>query len=392
PSFGFGFCVAAVNANGVGFDTSFGGTGQTFLPLPAGYPNAVINSIALQPDGKLLVGGTCFVSATLPANSSVCVARLTTGGIFDAGFGTSNWSLTTPGPGDALIKLIVLPDGRYYAVAECANTSHTTSYICAGLFFANGVVQRTLATDISSRSDRLYDARVFGSQLSLQWAAFDNVSAFNTLLYAARREAYTLTGAYDNSFGGYPSAGIAGAVNLDASNDGIPSVGTILSDGSFLYYGVCNFPAATPVLCSTRLTPNGVLDSSYGVGGRFEYGGQNAPWATVSQSSLAVYTASETPDQKVLVAGLCYDTGGQTRPCVTRLMGGPQTARACTMDIDGDGVINPLTDGLILVRTMLGLSGTAALAGAVGPGAARPDWPRVREYLFDQCRMPVPVL
>jgi hypothetical protein len=61
------------------------------------------------------------------------------------------------------------------------------------------------------------------------------------------------------------------------------------------------------------------------------------------------------------------------------------------MDIDGDGVINATTDGLILLRAMLGFSGTSALANAVAPGSARSTWPQVREYLFDQCRMPVPV-
>jgi uncharacterized delta-60 repeat protein len=387
PSFGSGLCAAAVNANGVGFDTSWGGTGQTFVPLPSGYASALMSSIALQPDGKILIGATCFVGANLTGNSSVCVTRLTTAAVFDSGFGVNNWSLTTPGPGDFLHKLIVLPDGRYFAMAGCADNSVSTSNLCSGLFFSNGGFQRTLATDIANRADRFLDARVYGSQLSLQWFATDRVSIANSRLYAARREAYTPSGTFDTSFGGYPSSGIAGNVSLDMSNDGQPDVGAILQDGSFLYFGSCNYASPPRVWCTTRLTANGVLDASYGVGGRFEYGGLLAPWAA---GTAVHYTMTETVDRKVLVAGICGD-GTNVRPCVLRLNGGPQTARNCTMDIDGDGRVNPLTDGLILIRAMLGFSGSAALSGAVAPGAARPTWPQVREYLFDQCQMPVPL-
>lgn len=64
------------------------------------------------------------------------------------------------------------------------------------------------------------------------------------------------------------------------------------------------------------------------------------------------------------------------------------------LDVVGDGVVNPLTDGLILVRTMLRLSGWAALANAIGPGATRSTSPRVRNDVGDlwhQCRLPVKV-
>lgn len=398
-SFGAGICVAAVNANGSGFDTSFGSTGQTFIPRPSGYAQMVLESIALQPDGKLLVGATCYVDYFVNTNASVCVSRLTTGAVFDAAFGTSNWSLTTAGAGDRLRKLVLLPDGRYFALAECARYTQASSYLCSGLFFSNGGFQRTLATDAPNRWDWLLDARVLGSQLTLQWHS-QYSSTVNQRIYAARREAYTVAGNYDTSFGGYPSTGVAGDINLDLSNDGYVFGGNILRDGSFLYVGYCNYGSSVPintfVLCSTRIASNGVLDASYGVGGRFEYGSLLGPWATVGYSGFRPGTpVAETEDGKVLIAGSCPDTffaGNPERPCVLRLNGSPQTAPTCSMDIDGDGVVNPTTDGLILLRAMFGFSGTSALTNTVGAGAARSTWPQVRDYLFDQCRLPVPVL
>jgi hypothetical protein len=49
------------------------------------------------------------------------------------------------------------------------------------------------------------------------------------------------------------------------------------------------------------------------------------------------------------------------------------------VDIDGDGAILPTTDGLVLLRAMLGLTDAAALAAA--PGAPRRTWASIRPIL-----------
>ena len=43
------------------------------------------------------------------------------------------------------------------------------------------------------------------------------------------------------------------------------------------------------------------------------------------------------------------------------------------LDVDGDGQTDALTDGLIIVRYLLGLRGPSLVAGAVGPGATRAE-------------------
>lgn len=48
--------------------------------------------------------------------------------------------------------------------------------------------------------------------------------------------------------------------------------------------------------------------------------------------------------------------------------------RPCTLDIDGNGVVDALTDGLIMVRAMLGLTGNAVTSGVIGAGATRSVW------------------
>jgi uncharacterized repeat protein (TIGR01451 family) len=51
------------------------------------------------------------------------------------------------------------------------------------------------------------------------------------------------------------------------------------------------------------------------------------------------------------------------------------------LDIDGDGSVNALTDGLLIVRYLLNLRGTALISQAVAPGATRSSIIAIETYL-----------
>ena len=55
-----------------------------------------------------------------------------------------------------------------------------------------------------------------------------------------------------------------------------------------------------------------------------------------------------------------------------------------TLDIDGDRIVDPLTDGLLLARAMMGLTGAAVINNAIGANAARTSWAQIRLYLNQQ--------
>jgi serine protease len=59
------------------------------------------------------------------------------------------------------------------------------------------------------------------------------------------------------------------------------------------------------------------------------------------------------------------------------------------LDIDGDGQASALTDGLILLRVALGLSGSAVVTGATAAGAPRTTWAQVQPYLNRACGLNV---
>lgn len=61
----------------------------------------------------------------------------------------------------------------------------------------------------------------------------------------------------------------------------------------------------------------------------------------------------------------------------------------CNMDIDGDGVVRATTDGLMLMRAMLGMTGADVSSAAAG-GSPRRDWAVIRPFLVDVCGMTLP--
>jgi hypothetical protein len=60
-------------------------------------------------------------------------------------------------------------------------------------------------------------------------------------------------------------------------------------------------------------------------------------------------------------------------------------------DIDGNGKVEALTDGLLVLRAVLGLTGTSVTNKAIGNNnPARSDWTSVRSYLNGTCGMTLP--
>ena len=55
--------------------------------------------------------------------------------------------------------------------------------------------------------------------------------------------------------------------------------------------------------------------------------------------------------------------------------------QGCVIDIDGNHTISATTDGLMLLRAMLGLTDTAVTQGATVPGAPRTTWAQIAPYV-----------
>lgn len=91
------------------------------------------------------------------------------------------------------------------------------------------------------------------------------------------------------------------------------------------------------------------------------------------------HTSAATPDQ-ITTTQLHIGAGvGKFRVATGNALGG------CTLDVDGDGAQDALTDGLIMIRALFGLTGTAVTNNAVAIGAPRANWAQIRPYLNGNC-------
>jgi hypothetical protein len=60
---------------------------------------------------------------------------------------------------------------------------------------------------------------------------------------------------------------------------------------------------------------------------------------------------------------------------------GQRFAPPMTFDLDRNGAVDPLTDGLLVLRYLFGFRGGTLVNGAVAPGCTRCDAPSIEAYL-----------
>jgi len=79
-----------------------------------------------------------------------------------------------------------------------------------------------------------------------------------------------------------------------------------------------------------------------------------------------------------LTNGALGGTATQSDPAVIKAS---LDAVRTLLDIDGNGTADALTDGLLIIRYLFGLRGDPLIAGAVGPLATRTTAPAIEAYL-----------
>ncbi len=447
------FCMARLNADG-SLDTSFDGPGTPgngkFLMSVAGSVSASANAVAVQPDGKILVAGTC--------TDKFCIARLNDNGTFDTTFtgiggaSAGQFALTIGTATDTLTAMALQPDGRIVLAGYCDDgTSSSQTQFCIARLTTSGDFDAAFdgPPPVSPANGRFLLPRV-GTNTALPERANAVALRANGRILLAGRCAngglmfclaqLNTSGTFDTTFDGPTGTG-NGKVVLEIGGSGFPNTATSIAfqaDDSIVLAGICGL-----VTCVVRTTPNGVLDASFGgnvPGGLYVPGvadsgiqvpsplqgavafdgrilaagppfkitrlnGDGYPdrvfdgpppstadgfvTLTIAASVQVVQAMQLQPDGKILMAGYCRSTGSSPFTfCIARLNDGPSGARNCTPDIDGDGGATATIDGLIMTRVMLGMTGTGVTGGITFPVAApRKTWSAIRSYLVTQCAM-----
>lgn len=245
---------------------------------------------AFDPDGNLVITGSAA-----GVGIDFLIARLTTAGALDAGFGMST---TNFGGTDVSLAVISYPDGRALQVGVGNNNFGLAR------FLTNGSLDTTFGTGGTVSHDV---AGLLFPETAAAVALYSNGKILvgghglevnsGTMAFVLTR--YHSDGSVDSSFNGngvsyspYPGA-ITDAAAMAFQSDGkILLAGTIGSD-----FGI------------TRFLPEGVVDSAFGTDGfvRSDFAGAyDTGWSLSVQS-----------DGKIILGGACT-SGGVARFCMAR--------------------------------------------------------------------------
>lgn len=380
----FAFCARRYNADGTP-DNDFGDGVTGLAHTPMGSGSSLANAMVVQPDGKLVLVGTC----TGVTNTDFCALRLNADGSPDLSFGTGGKVITaisTQGNGIDRPKAVALqPDGKLVLAGECAGTS--VNDFCALRYTANGTL------DLTFNGTGWFKVHV-GAAATTNVAADVLVQPDGKLMFFGSCTfpfdfcllRYLANGTPDLSFTsiGFNSGEVvvSPTVNTDTA-----SAMALQPDGKLLLAGqcppsgaVCGGSCPTADFCVLRLNTDSALDTLWNGTGKVI-----TPVGAGAVDSVSAILLQ--PDGKVVLTGSCYN-GTAYDFCAVRYDGGPFPTPACNLDIDGDGQILGTVDSLIHARIALGMTGNAVTNGIVFPAAAkRNSWALIRTHLNTWCGM-----
>ena len=279
------FALARYNVDG-SLDNTFNDSGFITTPIGTG---AQINSVALQSNGKIIAAG-----ASVVGQPEFTLARYNTNGTLDITFGTdgSGIVLTQIGLHAVINQICIQPDDKIVAVGYTfsgMNKIIIARYNSDGsldrTFGSSGIVSTEIGSDVRANSVALQ------SNGKIIIAGFVIDSDMNKFIV----DRYSTNGALDPAFNvmGYTITQIQ---NFDRAY----SVG-LQADGKIVAAGVSHGSDAIQFALA-RYTPSGSLDTTFGVNG-VELTTINGSGSESGISSIAMES-----DDKIVAAG--FSNGG----------------------------------------------------------------------------------
>jgi uncharacterized delta-60 repeat protein len=332
------FAIVRYNADGSP-DPGFGANGRVTTDFPG--LAAVASSVLVQPDGKILVAGGAFPLFTFLGN--IELARYNPDGSLDAGFG-DNGIVTTRFPhGSYAFALALQPDGGIVAAGTdfvdfSSDASSDTDFALAryhpdgspDLGFGNG---GQVSTDFEDLNDDAFAALIRpDGRIVLVGSARDPLSDYD---FAAAR--YLSDGRLDRTFG------VRGKVRTDFGADGFDRAraAVLQADGRIVAAGFATTRFGFANFAVARYGANGALDAGFSGDGLKQF-----TFDSCCQSAYSVllqgdgrivvvgYPNSESSDSDFLLARLSpngvldptFGSGGRVRTSFGDLNGGANGA------------------------------------------------------------------
>ncbi len=299
----FDFALARYNTNGT-LDTSFGSshTGKILTDFSGNGSQDELYAIALQNDGKIVVGGTTDASGS----GEFALARYNPDGTLDTSLGNAGTGLaatTFSGAGsDAEVyALAIQSDGKIVAAGYSADLSGNFDFALAR-YNTNGTLDTSfgsshtgkILTDFSGNGshDDLYAVAI---QSDGKIVVGGTTDASGTFKFVVAR--YDANGALDTTFG----SAHTGLVLTDFGGSDAARALAIQSDGKILAAGQ-TISQATNLgdFALVRYNTDGTLDTSFGSDGT---GLVTTTFAGLNVASVEAYAVAIESDGKIVATG-----------------------------------------------------------------------------------------
>ncbi|MFO0846691.1 MAG: delta-60 repeat domain-containing protein [Gemmataceae bacterium] len=346
--------IVRLNVNG-SLDTSFNGTGRVVLPLKVGATSLGPNCtcVALQPDGKILVG----IWANKSADAYFAAARFNANGSLDTTFGNNaGYWFFNPQPGttsyEHVRRLALLPGGGVIAAGDGKAADGYQGYAVVKLtasgqtdaaFGSGGMTVVHVGTSAFSTATGYLGVAVTPAGGVVLAGGATQAGATGGLLVVL-----TPGGQLDAGFNG---SGILVAPSVPGTPNRYNAVA--VQGSSILVAGLTGVPGSYTDGLVARYTLSGALDTSFGVGGYY------INHATDSIQYKQFTDIKVASDGSIVAAGsITYkDAGGVTH----------QGFQVAHLSSDGaaDAGFGPDGTGFVTVLDVVTQGGTHSLA--IGP-------------------------
>ena len=360
----FDFVLARFNADGI-LDTAFGG-GKGKVTTDFGYSDAGL-SVAVQSDGKILVGGQSWDIGSTNSNFKFTIARYNPDGSLDISFDGDGKVISSFGCGQSLI---VQPDGKILMLGT-VDTTATSSNMALLRYNIDG----SLDTSFNGNGEVI--TTIWGSGQGVTLLPSGKIlvagSSWNNGNEDVVLAQYNANGTLNTSFHG------GTIVTTDFGGDDQVSDVVLQSDGKILVTGYSL--NRTNNISIARYNTDGSLDTTFSGDGKImvDYGGNEQGYAVTvdpdgkilvsgnSDSNVVLlrYNTDGTPDTTFSGDGLVTTNIGGT----TLLYGQTFTGTDVTLQTDGKILVSGQSNGdVALVRynsdgsldTTFGLSSNTA--------------------------------
>ena len=247
----YDFGLVRYNTDG-SLDNTFDGDGKVIIPV--GSNSDFPESVLIQPDGKILVGGASFNGG----NNDFAIVRVTTTGTLDPTFGSGGKVITPVLLGhEDIFAMGLQSDGKIVVAGYTINFDYDFAVV---RYLSNGVVDNTFGSsgeavvDFDFTNDTGFSLVVQSDDKIVVVGATEDANPHVGMLRL------TANGSLDNTFG------IGGKVTSSIGTVSVAREVLLQSDGRLIVIGYTTTSGNTDFLL-VRYSNNGIIDPTFGSNG-----------------------------------------------------------------------------------------------------------------------------